>query len=467
MSKKIVAITSCVTGIAHTYMAAEAMKKYAAEKGYEIHVETQGATGVENALEPDDIASADAIVFAVDKAIDESRFAGRNVLEVTADAALKLPDTTIEDALAGKGVKRVESAADMSTDQPAPAAAANGAKGVFQHVMDGVSHMIPVVVAGGILTALSFCFGLDVANQNGTIGWALNAMGGIGLGLMIPVFSAFIASSVADRPGFVPGIIGGMIAANIGAGFIGGIVSGLLAGYITFYLNKWIKLPVTLNGLKPILILPILSTAAVGLIMYFVVGQPVAWLTAALNDLLTNSVNSAPLLLSLIFSLMYLDLGGAMSHVLYAFAVGLLGEGITAPMAAAMLVGMVPPIGLALATIVRGKLWSEDERAAGKACLLLGLSFITEGCIPFAASYPLEIILSTFVGNFVGASICLVSGVTLNAPHGGLFLLLIPGVINNPIAWVLSIAVGSIVSCVLIIVLMSIRRKREAKKSAA
>ena len=436
MSKKIVAITSCVTGIAHTYMAAEAMKKYAAEKGYEIHVETQGATGVENALEPDDIASADAIVFAVDKAIDESRFAGRNVLEVTADAALKHPDTTIEDALAGKGVKRVEGAADM-------------------------------VVAGGILTALSFCFGLDVANQNGTIGWALNAMGGIGLGLMIPVFSAFIASSVADRPGFVPGIIGGMIAANIGAGFIGGIVSGLLAGYITFYLNKWIKLPVTLNGLKPILILPILSTAAVGLIMYFVVGQPVAWLTAALNDLLTNSVNSAPLLLSLIFSLMYLDLGGAMSHVLYAFAVGLLGEGITAPMAAAMLVGMVPPIGLALATIVRGKLWSEDERAAGKACLLLGLSFITEGCIPFAASYPLEIILSTFVGNFVGASICLVSGVTLNAPHGGLFLLLIPGVINNPIAWVLSIAVGSIVSCVLIIALMSIRRRREAKKSAA
>lgn len=467
MSKKIVAITSCVTGIAHTYMAAEAMKKYAAEKGYEIHVETQGATGVENELDPSDIAAADAIVFAVDKAIDESRFAGRNVLEVTADAALKNPGDTIEDALAGKGTKRVEGAAVASSGQSGSNAAADGAKGVFQHVMDGVSHMIPVVVAGGILTALSFCFGLDVANQTGTIGWALNAMGGIGLGLMVPVFSAFIASSVADRPGFVPGIVGGMIAANIGAGFIGGIVSGLLAGYITYYLNKWIKLPVTLNGLKPILILPILSTAAVGLIMYFVVGQPVAWLTAALNDLLTNSVNSAPLLLSLIFSLMYLDLGGAMSHVLYAFAVGLLGEGITAPMAAAMLVGMVPPIGLALATLIRGNLWSEDERAAGKACLLLGLSFITEGCIPFAASYPLEIILSTFVGNFVGASMCLVSGVTLNAPHGGMFLLLIPGVINNPLAWVLSIAVGSIVSCVLIIVLMGTRRRRESKRAAA
>ena len=298
MSKKVVAVTSCITGVAHTYMCATALESAAAELGYEIHVEKQGAAGVEDALTAEQIAEADAVVFATDKAVDnEGRFAGKDVVKIACDEGIKNARGAIEHAMAKNGTVRIGGEEPAATAPSAPGKAASGASAVFRHVMSGVSHMLPIVVAGGILTALRYAFGSVVGDAG--ITWAFETEGSLafyisqigatyGLGMMIPVLAAFIADSVADRPGFVPGLIGGLIAVEIKSGFIGGIVAGLLAGYLTYYLNKGIKLPPAFNGLKPILILPLLSTAIVGLVMYYIVGAPVAMLTAAITDFLSG-----------------------------------------------------------------------------------------------------------------------------------------------------------------------------------
>jgi PTS system fructose-specific IIC component len=473
MGKKVVAITSCITGIAHTYMAAEALKKAAAERDVQIHVETQGASGTENALTEEQIREADAIVFACDKTIDESRFAGRKVLAATADEGIRKPGELIDDALAGRGVRYAKASGEtVAASSQEPSAIDGGAKSagkrVFKHVMNGVSHMIPTVVAGGILMALSFVFGVNAYEQEGSVPWALYQMGSIGLGLMTPVLAAFIADSIADRPGFIPGLIGGMIASNIGSGFIGGIFAGLIAGYVTSGFNKLIKLPKELNGLKPILILPILGTAVVGFVMYYLIGYPIEMLTDAINGVLKSVSGGSAILLGVIVALLQFDLGGALSHVQYAFVVGALGSGITAPMAAVMVSGMTPPIGLAISTLVCPKLWSQEERDAGKACLLMGFSFITEGCIPFAAAYPLQIIPSAVIGNIVGCTTSLLLNVGISAPHGGLFLLLIPGVISNIPGWLLALALGSAVTALMITLSMArLRKQQEAEKAGA
>lgn len=272
---------------------------------------------------------------------------------------------------------------------------------------------------------------------------------------MVPVLSAFIATSIADRPGFAPGIIGGMIASNIGAGFLGGILSGFIAGYTVLLLNKYIQLPKSFQGLKPVLILPILSTLIVGLLMYYVVGTPIEMLTSAITELLSSLTGASIIVLGIVFGLLYIDLGGPFSKVLYAFAIGMVAEGVNEPMAAVMVCGMIPPIGIAIATFVRPKLWTQEEREAGKAALVLGCSYITEGAIPFATSDPMVILPSTVIGGMVGATISLFLNVATPAPHGGLFLAFIPNAITNIMGFLLAIVAGSIVTAILIIILKS------------
>ena len=472
MSKKVVAVTSCITGVAHTYMCATALESAAAELGYEIHVEKQGAAGVEDALTAEQIAEADAVVFATDKAVDnEGRFAGKDVVKIACDEGIKNARGAIEHAMAKNGTVRISGEEPAATAPSAPGKAASGASAVFRHVMSGVSHMLPIVVAGGILTALRYAFGSVVGDAG--ITWAFETEGSLafyisqigatyGLGMMIPVLAAFIADSVADRPGFVPGLIGGLIAVEIKSGFIGGIVAGLLAGYLTYYLNKGIKLPPAFNGLKPILILPLLSTAIVGLVMYYIVGAPVAMLTAAITDFLSGLSGAGNIALGIVCGLLYFDMGGAVSKVLYAFAIGMLDAGVYGPMAAVMLCGMVPPIGVSIATFAKKSLWSQEERDSGKAAVLLGCSYITEGAIPFATSYPLQVIPSCMIGGAVAAVMSLMMGIECTAPHGGLFLLLSPNVINNIGGFLVCLLVGSLVCAALIVALMSAKRRKEA-----
>ena len=474
MGKKVVAVTSCITGVAHTYMCATALESAAAELGYEIHVEKQGAAGAEDVLTAEQIAEADAVVFATDKAVDnEGRFAGKDAVKIDCAAGIKDARGAIERAMAKNGTVRIggEAAAPASVDSASSAnKAVSGASAVFKHVMSGVSHMLPIVVAGGILTALRYAFGSVVGPEG--ITWAFETEGSLafyisqigatyGLGMMIPVLAAFIADSVADRPGFVPGLIGGLIAVEIKSGFIGGIVAGLLAGYLTYYMNKAIKLPPAFNGLKPILILPLLCTAIVGLVMYYIVGTPVAMLTAAITDFLSGLSGAGNIALGIVCGLLYFDMGGAVSKVLYAFAIGMLDAGVYGPMAAVMLCGMVPPIGVAIATFVKKSIWSQEERDSGKAAILLGCSYITEGAIPFATSYPLQVIPACMIGGAVAAVMSLMMGIECTAPHGGMFLLLIPNVINNIGGFLLCLLVGSLVCAGIIVALMTMKRNKE------
>lgn len=478
MTKKVVCITSCITGIAHTYMAAEALKKAGAEKGFDVHVETQGATGAEDVLTPEQIAQADGVVFAIDKAVDESRFAGKYAVTLSPSEVLKNPGAALEDAVGHKGGAVVAGAANAAAvaETAGKGKKLSGAQAVFQHVMNGVSHMLPIVVAGGILTALRYAFG-SVQTPEGIV-WAFETPGTLpfyiseigatfGLGMMIPVLAAFIASSVADRPGFVPGLVGGLVANSIGSGFIGGILAGLIAGYLTYYLNKALKLPPAFAGLKPILILPLVVTAATGLIMYYVVGAPVAALTAAITQFLNGLTGAGSVVMGIACGLLYFDLGGPVSKVLYAFAIGCLDTGVYGPMAAVMLCGMVPPLALGLATIVRKHLWTEEERNSGKAALLLGCSYITEGAIPFATSYPLQVIPGCMAGGAVAATMSLLMGVECTAPHGGMFLLFIPNVINNIGAFLLCLGCGMVVGAAVITALMALRARKNAGVEAA
>lgn len=461
MAKKVVAITACTTGIAHTYMAAEKLLKVGKELGYEIKVETQGASGAKNILTAEEIAEADGIILAVDKGIDESRFSGREIYRVKAAGAIKEPQKVIENAVNKVGTERLAGSAAKGEDNIKISNGEKGIKGMYKHVMAGVSYMLPVVVAGGILTALSFAFGIYAYEEEGTLAWALHLIGASGaLGLMIPVFSAYIAHSIANRAGFAAGIVGGWVANSIGAGFIGGILAGFLAGYITLLVVKKLPMPKSLQGVKDILVVPILSTGIVGLIMIFVLGKPIQALTVMLTDFLASLSGGSIVVLGIIFGLLYWDLGGPISKVVYTFAVGLLAEGVYAPMAAAMVCGMVPPIGIALATFVRPKLWTKEQKEAGKAALFLGFSFITEGAIPFAAENPKVILPACMAGSAVGSIVSLVAGAEIVAPHGGLFLLVIPNAVSNIGGYLIALLAGSIVTMILTVLLKSLETKK-------
>lgn len=457
----VVGVTSCPTGIAHTFMAAEGLEGGAKSLGYRVKVETQGSVGAGNPLSAQDIAEADVVIIAADTNVDLARFAGKRVYQTGTKPAIKDGAAVVRTALSEAGVYGAAGAgtAAGSGDYVADAAAAKAAKNAgvpsfYKHLMTGVSHMLPLVVAGGLLIALAFAFG--GINAEGPFAQALMKIGGGSgaFGLFVPVLAGFIAFSIADRPGLAPGLVGGMMAIATGSGFLGGILAGFIAGYFTRWLNRSLKLPRTLEGLKPTLLLPLLGTLVTGLLMIFVIGQPVsAALTAATNWLNSLGNTSAGLLGAVLGGMMAFDMGGPINKAAYTFSTGLIDSKVYGPIAAAMAAGMTPPIALFLATLLFKNRFTADEREAGKAAGVLGISFITEGAIPFAARDPLRVIPSLMAGSAVAGAISMAAGCLLRAPHGGIFVLAIPGAVTNLPMYVVAILAGTLVSTVLLGVL--------------
>src|SRR6266704_2882696 len=450
--KKIVAITSCPTGIAHTFMAAEGLQKGAEALGHTIKVETQGSVGAQNTLTPADVRAADLVIIAADTKVDKSRFAGKPIYETSTNAAIKDGQALVKDALA----QAVSSPAQagktdyMAEVQSAKAARSRSRSGPYKHLLTGVSYMIPFVVSGGIMIALGFAVGgIDVDKATSGLGWGLFQTGANGaFVLFVPVLAGFIAYSIADRPGLAPGMVGGLLSTTIiGAGFLGGIAAGFLGGYTVYWLNRWIKLPRNLVGLMPVLILPVLGVAIVGLLMIFVIGPPVHLINQGLTNFLKGLGTGNALLLGLIMGgMMAVDMGGPVNKAAYAVAVGLLASKIYTPMAAVMAAGMTPPLALGLATYLFKNRFTNDEREAGKSVWVLGLAFITEGAIPYAAEDPFRVIPSCILGSAVAGGLSMLFGCQLRVPHGGIFVLPIPNVVTNLPMYLLAIVIGTLVT---------------------
>lgn len=446
----IVAITSCPTGIAHTFMAAEGLTEGAKQLGYDIRVETQGSVGAGAPLTADEIARADIVLIAADREVDRSRFAGKRVFVSNTKPAITGGAALIERALAEAKLQGGEAYAGT-----APAASTTERAGPYKHLMTGVSFMLPFVVSGGLLIALAFALGGIHANDDaaaGTLAHALFQIGAkAGFALMVPALAGYIAYSIADRPGIAPGMIGGMVAATLGAGFLGGIVAGFIAGYGVAWLNRVIRLPKNLQGLKPVLILPLLGSLGTGLLMIYAVGTPVAAALAFLTEWLRSMQGSSAILLGLILGTMSaFDMGGPVNKAGYAFSVGLVASQVYTPMAATMAAGMTPPLGIALATWLFRNRFTAEEREAGGAAAVLGMAFITEGAIPFAARDPFRVIPSLMIGSSLAGAISMAAGCELKVPHGGIFVLPIPGAVTHLAAYALAIVAGAVVTAVLI-----------------
>lgn len=457
---KIVAITSCPTGIAHTFMAAEGLAQGAKALGHTIHVETQGSVGAQNKLTDAQIAEADLVVIAADTQVDKSRFKGKRLYETGTKGAIGKGAALIESAIAqarveggAAGAAGAAASGAALADQVAAAKQARSAKasGPYRHLMTGVSYMLPFVVAGGLLIALSFALGgiyaFDDAHK-GTLAWSLFQIGAkSAFALIVPVLSGYIAYSIADRPGVAPGMVGGMLAASLSAGFLGGIVSGFLAGYTALLINRHLKLHRNLEGLKPVLIIPLFSTLIVGLLMIYVVGSPVAAALHALEGWLRSMQAGSAVVLGLILGgMMAVDMGGPVNKAAYAFSAGLIASHVYTPMAATMAAGMTPPLGIALATWLFRSRFGEEEREAGKAAAVLGIAFITEGAIPFAARDPMRVIPSCIAGSAVAGAISMAAGVELKVPHGGVFVLPIPNAVTHLGVYALAIVAGTLVT---------------------
>jgi len=454
---KIVAITSCPTGIAHTFMAAEGLAQGAKSLGHDIHVETQGSVGAQNTLSDEQIAAAELVVIAADTQVDKSRFRGKRLYETGTKGAIGKGAALIERAIAEATVDGAAQSASAGggalADQVAAAKKQRSAKssGPYRHLMTGVSFMLPFVVAGGLLIAISFALGgiyaFDDAHK-GTLAWALFQIGAkSAFALMVPVLSGYIAYSIADRPGITPGMVGGMLAASLGAGFLGGIISGFLAGYTALLISRKLKLHRNLEGLKPVLIIPLVSTLVVGLLMIYVVGTPVATALHGLEDWLRSMQTGSAVTLGLLLgAMMAFDMGGPVNKAAYAFSTGLIASQVYTPMAAAMAAGMTPPLGIALATWIFRNRFVTDEREAGNAAAVLGMAFITEGAIPFAARDPMRIIPACVIGSAITGAISMASSVELKVPHGGIFVLPIPNAVTHLAMYVVAIAAGTIVT---------------------
>ena len=440
---RLVAITACPTGVAHTFMAAEALQQAAARLGYDLKIETQGSVGARNPLSPEAIAEADVVLLATDIEVATERFAGKKIYRCGTGIALKQAEATLKKALA-EG--RQESAASGAASGPAK----TEKSGAYKHLLTGVSFMLPMVVAGGLMIALSFVFGIEAFKEPGTLAAALMQIGGeTAFKLMVPLLAGYIAYSIADRPGLAPGMIGGLLASTLGAGFIGGIIAGFLAGYTAKAINRYARLPQSLEALKPILIIPLLASLFTGLVMIYIVGKPVAGMLDALTHFLDSMGTTNAILLGVLLgAMMCVDLGGPINKAAYAFSVGLLASQSYAPMAATMAAGMVPPIGLGIATFIARRKFAQTEREAGKAALVLGLCFISEGAIPFAAKDPLRVIPASIAGGALTGALSMYFGCKLMAPHGGLFVLAIPNAINHALLYLLAIVAGSLLTAV-------------------
>ena len=448
--KYVIGITSCPTGVAHTYMAQEALEKGAQVLGHEVKIETQGSVGADNVLTAEDIARADVVIIAADTNVDPARFVGKRLYRTGTKAAINDAVQVINTAFASAPIFG-------DADAAASASAKPERTGVYKHLMTGVSHMLPFVVAGGLLIALGFAIGSFMFGEQGiyiykeeyagTLGQTLFQIGKDAFALFVPVLGAYIAYSIAGRPGIAPGIVGAYIAANTGAGFLGAIVAGFIAGYFVAWLAKVIKLPRELDSLKPMIILPLVGTAVIGLLMYYLIAHPVADAQSALETWLKSLQGSSALLLgALLGGMMALDMGGPVNKAAYLFSSGLIASDVLGPMAATMAAGMTPPLAICCATMLYRNRFTEEERQAGKAAGVLGLSFITEGAIPFAAKDPLRVIPALMIGSAVTGALSMVFGCGLRAPHGGIFVLFIPNAVVNVWAYAFAIIVGTAVS---------------------
>lgn len=441
--KRIVAVTACPTGVAHTFMAAEAIETEAKKRGLWVKVETRGSVGAGNAITPEEVAQADLVIVAADIEVDLAKFAGKPMYRTTTGLALKKTAQELDKAV-------VEAKPYQPTGQKSPADSAKkeSGGGAYRHLLTGVSYMLPMVVAGGLCIALSFAFGIKAFEVKGTLAAALMQIGGgSAFALMVPVLAGFIAFSIADRPGLTPGLIGGMLAVSGGSGFIGGIIAGFLAGYVARLISTKLKLPPSMEALKPILIIPLVSSLIVGLAMIYLIGTPVAallnWLTHWLQ---TMGTANAVLLGAILGAMMCTDMGGPVNKAAYAFGVGLLSTQTYAPMAAIMAAGMVPPLAMGIATLVAHNKFDKGQREGGKAALVLGLCFISEGAIPFAARDPMRVLPCCIVGGAVTGAISMAVGAKLMAPHGGLFVLLIPGAITPVLGYLVAIVAGTLIA---------------------
>ena len=485
--KKIVAVTACPTGIAHTYMAADALKYAAEELGYDLKVETQGSSGNEK-LTQADIDAADAVIFAVSVNVRErNRFAGKPFVESPVKRGIDEPKEMIAEALAeaeNPNGARVAAAASSAEDSAGATEGAWGSR-IYKAVMTGISYMIPFVAAGGILVALGFVFeaitmpNLGDVNTKailesatlfnlGDVHWTLylgavlQTIGGFGLSLMVPALAAYIAYGLAQRPGIAPGFIAGSVALAVNAGFLGGIVGGILAGLIAYALGT-LKLPRWLGSMMPVVVTPLVTSLVAGLAMYLLLGAPLAWVMTTLQDWLTSMSGGSALVLGLILgAMMASDLGGPINKAAYLFATAGLSSGATVNqeiMAAVIISGMVPPLAMALATTLRPKLFNENERENGKAAWLLGASFISEGAIPFASADPARVIPSTIVGGALAGAISMSAHVASPAPHGGIWII---GLAQNPLMFLVAVVAGTVVSALVYVVLKSVGARSKA-----
>ncbi|ENZ03055.1 PTS system, Fru family, IIC component [Clostridium thermobutyricum] len=452
--KYIIGVTACPTGIAHTYMAAESLTKTAQELGYKVKIETDGSTGVKNGLTKDDIDKADGIIVAADKKVEMDRFLGKPVVIVPVTHALKRPKELIEESLNN---------APIYTDKKEETSIAGmlGTKnrtGVYKHLMNGISNMLPFVIGGGILIALSFVFGIHSADPNSSqyniVAYVLKTVGSkYSFSLMVPVLAGFIGSSIADRPGFAPAMVGGFIAANTDAGFLGGLLAGFLGGYVVLLLKKiFNKFPESLAGLKPMLIYPVLGILITGGLMLLFVAPPVAMLMHGAEHLLkTMGTGYLVLLGAIVGGMMAVDMGGPINKTAYTFAIAMLASGDSAPMAAVMIGGMVPPLVVALSSTFAKHKYSKGERDAGKTAYVLGLSFITEGTIPFAAADPIRVIPACVVGSAIAGGLSMLFKITMPAPFGGIFVFPLVG--GSALLYLLSLVIGSVVGAIILTII--------------
>ncbi|WP_030216162.1 PTS fructose transporter subunit IIABC [Streptomyces sp. NRRL WC-3626] len=470
---RVVAVTSCPTGIAHTYMAAESLENAGRDAGIEITVETQGSAGFTR-LDPAVIAAADGVIFAHDVPVREKdRFAGKPTVDTGVKAAINRPAELIGE-VRGKA-ERGEATAAASGGTPVERTGDSGegyGTKLRKWLMSGVSYMVPFVAAGGLLIALGFAIGgydineapsvMDhfVWTQAASWGALLFQIGGVAFGFLVPVLAGYIAYGMADRPGLVPGFVGGAISLTINAGFLGGLAAGLIAGGVVIAIQK-VRIPAALRGIMPVVVIPLISAAVVGFLMFVVIGKPIAEAQKGMTDWLNGLTGTNAVLLGALLGLMMcFDLGGPVNKVAYTFATA--GIAVASPsdsamkiMAAVMAAGMVPPLAMALATTVRGKLFNRTERENGKAAWVLGASFISEGAIPFAAADPLRVIPASMAGGAVTGALSMAFGATLRAPHGGIFV--VP-LIGNPFLYLVAIAAGVGVTTALVVVLKGLRK---------
>lgn len=455
---KILAVTACPTGIAHTFMAADALKEKAKELGVEIKVETNGSSGIKHKLTAQEIEDAPVIIVAADKQVEMERFKGKRVLQVPVTAGIRRPQELIEKAMnqdapiyQGSG----GGSAASNDDEEAKGKSGSGIGNTFyKHLMSGVSNMLPFVVGGGILVAISFFWGIHSADPNdpsyNTFAAALNFIGGDNaLKLIVAVLAGFIAMSIADRPGFAPGMVGGFMATQANAGFLGGLIAGFLAGYVVILLKKvFTFIPQSLDGLKPVLIYPLFGIFITGVLMQFVVNTPVAAFMNFLTNWLESLGTGNLVLMGIILGgMMAIDMGGPLNKAAFTFGIAMIDAGNYAPHAAIMAGGMVPPLGIALATTIFRNKFTQRDREAGITCYFMGAAFVTEGAIPFAAADPLRVIPAAVVGAAVAGGLTEFFRVTLPAPHGGVFVAFIT---NHPMLYLLSIVIGAVVMAIIL-----------------